>query len=91
METKSENYYMGLADRLEHDRDLSDDEFASVLLCGDPHFSDYLSAKARTVREKYYGKDVYLRGLIEFTNYCRNNCNTGNQIGFSGCQCCFHD
>lgn len=29
---------------------------------------------ARRVREKYYGKDVYLRGLIEFTNYCRNDC-----------------
>ena len=29
---------------------------------------------ARQVREEYYGKDVYLRGLIEFTNYCRNDC-----------------
>ena len=29
---------------------------------------------ARRVREQYYGKDVYLRGLIEFTNYCRNDC-----------------
>ena len=33
-----------------------------------------LYAAARRVREKYYGKDVYLRGLIEFTNYCRNDC-----------------
>ena len=24
--------------------------------------------------KKYYGTDVYTRGLIEFTNYCRNNC-----------------
>ena len=74
METKSDIDYMGLADKLEHDSDLSDDEFAFVLLCDDPQFSDYLSAKARTVRERFYGKDVYLRGLIEFTNYCRNNC-----------------
>ena len=65
---------MRLADRLERDRDLSDDEFASVLLAEDPDFDEYLSAKARAVREKVYGKDVYLRGLIEFTNYCRNNC-----------------
>lgn len=72
--TKSDDYYTGLADKLERDRDLSDDEFASVLLSDDPHFSDYLSAKARTVRERVYGRDVYLRGLIEFTNYCRNNC-----------------
>ena len=33
-----------------------------------------LFEKAREVREKYYGRDVYLRGLIEFTNYCRNDC-----------------
>lgn len=24
--------------------------------------------------KKYYGTDVYTRGLIEFTNYCRNDC-----------------
>ena len=74
LETKSDKYYMGLVGKLEQDRDLSDDEFSKVLLHDGPQFSEYLSAKARTVREKYYGKDVYLRGLIEFTNYCRNNC-----------------
>jgi biotin synthase len=26
------------------------------------------------VRQEHYGHDVYLRGLIEFTNYCRNDC-----------------
>ena len=25
-------------------------------------------------REQYYGKDVYIRGLIEFTNCCKNDC-----------------
>ena len=24
--------------------------------------------------EKYYGNKVYMRGLIEFTNFCKNNC-----------------
>ena len=72
--TKVDDYYRRLADKLEYDRDLSDEEFAAVLLYDDPQFNDYLSAKARAVREKNYGKDVYLRGLIEFTNYCRNNC-----------------
>lgn len=33
-----------------------------------------LFAAARRVRENYYGKEVYLRGLIEFTNYCKNDC-----------------
>ena len=29
---------------------------------------------ARECTEKYYGSGVYTRGLIEFTNYCKNNC-----------------
>lgn len=33
-----------------------------------------LFAAARACRDKYYGKSVYTRGLIEFTNHCRNNC-----------------
>lgn len=35
---------------------------------------DILFAAARRVREQHYGKDVYLRGLIEFTNCCKNDC-----------------
>ena len=26
------------------------------------------------MRESVYGKDVYMRGLIEFTNFCKNDC-----------------
>ncbi|MBO7403426.1 MAG: [FeFe] hydrogenase H-cluster radical SAM maturase HydE, partial [Clostridia bacterium] len=33
-----------------------------------------LFAEADRVRRAVYGTDVYLRGLIEFTNYCKNNC-----------------
>lgn len=29
---------------------------------------------AADVRDKEYGKRVFVRGLIEFTNYCKNNC-----------------
>ena len=29
---------------------------------------------AGKVRQDYYGNVIYIRGLIEFTNYCRNNC-----------------
>ena len=63
-----------LIDRLEGSRDLSDEEFTSLLLCEDSEAVSYLAERARYVREKIYGKEVYLRGLIEFTNYCKNNC-----------------
>lgn len=35
--------------------------------------NDILSAADR-VRKKYVGDDIYLRGLIEFSNICKNNC-----------------
>lgn len=37
-------------------------------------FDTALAEKADFIRKKYYGIDVYVRGLIEFTNCCRNNC-----------------
>ena len=33
-----------------------------------------LIQSADEIRQSVYGKDVYIRGLIEFTNYCRNDC-----------------
>ena len=63
-----------LAERLTHTGNLSDQEFTVILESDDPEIDKYLGEKARIVREKYYGKEVYLRGLIEFTSFCRNNC-----------------
>lgn len=33
-----------------------------------------LAKEAVKIRQKYYGNKVYTRGLIEFTNYCKNDC-----------------
>ena len=63
-----------LVDRLEKTQNLEDSELKAMLLCDDPDFNSYLNERARAVRELHYGKDVYLRGLVEFTNYCKNNC-----------------
>ena len=63
-----------LTDKLAAERDLADEEFLRMLLCEDPEVISYLSAKAREKKEEYYGKTVYIRGLIEFTNHCKNNC-----------------
>ncbi len=37
-------------------------------------FDEELFTEADRVRKENYGTDVYIRGLIEFTNYCKNNC-----------------
>lgn len=63
-----------IIDRLVKERDLSDEEFEKLILCEDKETIEYLASKAREVRESIYGKEVYLRGLIEFTNYCKNDC-----------------
>ena len=33
-----------------------------------------LFSKARSAAQKHYGSNVYIRGLIEFTSYCKNDC-----------------
>lgn len=63
-----------LIDKLEKERILSKEEFSEIISGHTPETDEYLFEKARTVRKRVYGKDVYIRGLIEFTNYCKNDC-----------------
>jgi biotin synthase len=63
-----------LIDKLEKDRILSREEFRELLENRDDEASEYLFERARAVRHGIYGHDVYMRGLIEFTNYCKNDC-----------------
>lgn len=63
-----------LVDRLAAQQPLTDDELRQLLLCQDVGVNHYLRQQAQAVRQRVYGRDVYIRGLIEFTNYCRNNC-----------------
>jgi len=59
-----------LIDKLESLKILEREEFKKVLQCDD----DYLFERARHVAQKVYGKSIFMRGLIEFTSYCKNNC-----------------
>lgn len=63
-----------LVERLERERTLSQSDFATLIRGRNPETAQLLAQKAAAQRKKYYGKDVYLRGLIEFTNYCKNDC-----------------
>jgi biotin synthase len=53
---------------------MNDNDILRVIATEDNEEIKALFAEARRVREVYYGKSVYLRGLIEFTNYCKNDC-----------------
>lgn len=63
-----------LLDKLEKEHTLSLDEYEILLRSREEELRQILFEKADRARSQYYGKDVYVRGLIEFTNYCKNNC-----------------
>ena len=35
---------------------------------------DYAANLAREITEKYFGKKIYFRGIVEFSNICKNDC-----------------
>ena len=45
-----------------------------LLTTSDPTAIDGLFAEACRVRDEVYGRKVFMRGLIEITNHCKNNC-----------------
>ncbi|MDR1966676.1 MAG: [FeFe] hydrogenase H-cluster radical SAM maturase HydE [Synergistaceae bacterium] len=61
-----------MIEKLKRDGDLSDDELKILLASGERDAP--LFAAADEVRRAVYGTDVYIRGLIEFTNHCKNDC-----------------
>ena len=61
-----------LIEKLKAAHQLTDAELLEFLSGEQPEAE--LFAAADAVRRAHYGDQVYLRGLIEFTNYCKNNC-----------------
>ena len=61
-----------LVDKLFNTGNLSDEELKTLL--ESDSFNEPLAHAADIRRRENYGDKVYIRGLIEFTNYCRNNC-----------------
>lgn len=53
---------------------LEKQEWISLLENRTKKMEQEMFQKAREIRERHYGKDIYIRGLIEFTNYCKNDC-----------------
>ncbi|MBQ9031575.1 MAG: [Parasporobacterium sp.] len=54
--------------------DLPDEELIQLIGQREPDSAEQLFEKARIRQQENFGHAVYLRGLIEFTNYCRNDC-----------------
>lgn len=63
-----------LIDKLEREKNLSKEEFITLLKISDEEDIKYLTEKAKNIRDNIYGKKVFIRGLIEISNYCKNDC-----------------
>ncbi len=57
---------------MHHPERVSVEEIAWVI--ENDELNEQLFAVADEIRQKYLGKEVYLRGIIEFSNYCTNDC-----------------
>lgn len=63
-----------LIDRLEHEQTLPRKDWIRLLRHFTPEDAAYLCERARHVRQIHYQNHIFIRGLIEFTNYCKNDC-----------------
>lgn len=63
-----------IIEKLTKGQNITHDEFVTLLDSNSEELRAELADKACSVRSSVFGKDIYIRGLIEFTNYCKNNC-----------------
>lgn len=55
-------------------RNIDFETFKELMSTDDEELLEYLRSAARDVADGVYGKSVYVRGLIEISNYCKNDC-----------------
>lgn len=63
-----------LIDKLNETHTLTKEEWVFLIENHTKADNEYLFSLARAWQKKYFGNKIYTRGLIEFTNYCKNNC-----------------
>lgn len=63
-----------IVNKLQQDRTLLPEEFRQLLSGCDAETLRYINERAREVTLRQFGNKIYIRGLIEVSNCCRNNC-----------------
>lgn len=61
-------------DKLISHKPLSKGDFVALLDGNSCELRETLAHHADFARKKHFGNKIYIRGLVEFTNYCKNNC-----------------
>lgn len=65
---------ISLLQKLAREHTLTEAEFTALIENRTEALCQSLFQMAAAKRQEYYGNTVYVRGLIEFTNYCKNDC-----------------
>lgn len=55
-------------------RSITIEQLETILYTEDKDLISSLYKSARECADRVYGREIYIRGLIEFTNYCKNDC-----------------
>lgn len=63
-----------LIEQLKKNKTLDDHDFLTIIQNRDAAMSEQLRLAAQGVAKEHFGNGIYMRGLIEFTNYCKNDC-----------------
>ncbi|MBR6634117.1 MAG: [Clostridia bacterium] len=63
-----------LIEKIEKEHSLSVEEYEFIIENRSEESAALLREKADRVRREIYGTDVYIRGLIEISNFCKNDC-----------------
>lgn len=65
---------INLINKLEKEHGLTLSEYEYLITNRTEETASLLAEKATEVRRKIYGNDIYIRGLIEISNTCKNDC-----------------
>lgn len=63
-----------IIERLQKEKEISVEGLRTLLATEHPETAEELAKRASETSRQIYGNQVYIRGLIEFTNYCKNDC-----------------
>lgn len=65
---------LSIIEKLEKEHSLTPEEYQLLIDNRSDETAELLAKKADSVRREIYGNDVFIRGLIEITNICKNDC-----------------
>ena len=63
-----------IVEHIHSTRNLSLEELATLMTSDDAEGVKYLFQKAHETAQRVYGNKIFMRGLIEISNHCKNDC-----------------